>query len=168
MEYKGIDYLRSRLRQKRHRVNLRYKFYEGKNVARDLGISTPPQLREWKAVLGWPAKAVDSLADRLMFREFTNDVFDFNGIYNLNNRDVLFDSAILGALIGSCDFIYISQDESGFPRLQVIDGGNATGIIDPITGLLFEGYAVLGSIMPVAFPPSITCNRGNPLSSWLM
>ena len=143
MEYKGIDFLRSRLRQKRHRVNLRYKFYEGKNVARDLGISTPPQLREWKAVLGWPAKAVDSLADRLMFREFTNDVFDFNGIYNLNNRDVLFDSAILGALIGSCDFIYISQDESGFPRLQVIDGGNATGIIDPITGLLFEGYAVL-------------------------
>ena len=30
-----------------------------------------------------------------------------------------------------------------FPQLQVIDGGNATGIIDPITGMLTEGYAVL-------------------------
>ena len=30
-----------------------------------------------------------------------------------------------------------------FPQLQVIDGANATGVIDPITGLLKEGYAVL-------------------------
>ena len=29
------------------------------------------------------------------------------------------------------------------PRLQVIDGSNATGIINPITNLLTEGYAVL-------------------------
>ena len=61
----------------------------------------------------------------------------------MNNPDILFDSAILGALISSCDFIYISADEDGYPRLQVIDGGNATGIIDPFTGLLKEGYAVL-------------------------
>lgn len=27
--------------------------------------------------------------------------------------------------------------------MQVIDGGNATGIIDPITNMLKEGYAVL-------------------------
>ena len=143
MDYKGIEYLRRKLDQKRRRVNMRYTFYEAKNVTRDLQISTPPALRGWHTVLGWNAKAVDSLADRLVFREFTDDVFDFNGIYNLNNRDTLFDSAILGALIGSCDFIYISQAENGFPRLQVIDGGNATGIMDPITGLLVEGYAVL-------------------------
>ncbi len=29
------------------------------------------------------------------------------------------------------------------PRLQVIEASNATGVIDPITGLLTEGYAVL-------------------------
>ena len=28
-------------------------------------------------------------------------------------------------------------------RLQVIEASNATGVIDPITGLLLEGYAVL-------------------------
>ena len=50
---------------------------------------------------------------------------------------------MLSALIASCCFIYISKGESDIPRLQVIEASNATGIIDPITGLLTEGYAVL-------------------------
>lgn len=140
---KGIEYLRRKLNKKRWRVNVRYKYYEMKNVTRDLGISTPPGLRNWYSVLGWNAKAVDALADRLVFREFADDTFDLNGIYNMNNRDTLFDSAILGALIGSCDFIYIREDEAGNPVLEVIDGANATGIMDPQTGMLTEGYAVL-------------------------
>lgn len=140
---KGIEYLRRKLNKKRWRVNVRYKYYEMKNVTRDLGISTPPGLRNWYSVLGWNAKAVDALADRLVFREFADDTFDLNGIYNMNNRDTLFDSAILGALIGSCDFIYIREDEGGNPVLEVIDGANATGIMDPQTGMLTEGYAVL-------------------------
>lgn len=141
--YKGIDYLRRKLAQKKVRVDLRYSFYEMKNITRDLNISSPPDLRFWMTCLGWSAKAVDALADRLVFREFANDNFALNEIYELNNKDVLFDSSINGALISSCDFIYITPDEDGFPRLQVIDGGNATGIIDPITNLLQEGYAVL-------------------------
>lgn len=98
---------------------------------------------EYRSTLGWCAKAVDALANRLVFREFENDNFDLNGIYNMNNPDMLFDSAILSALISSCCFICISPDEDGFPGLQVIDGGDATGIIDPIMGLLEEGYAIL-------------------------
>ena len=130
---------------KKTRVALRYSFYEMKKEDYNTGISSvPPELKyQYKATLGWCAKAVDSLADRLVFREFKEDYFDINGIFNLNNPDIFFDSAILSALISSCCFIYISPDEEGFPRLQVIDGGSATGIIDPITGLLKEGYAVL-------------------------
>jgi len=141
--YKGIDYLRTKLELKRHRVRLRYSFYEMKNITIDLNISSPPDLRFWMTCLGWCAKAVDALADRLVFREFADDNFELNEIYNLNNKDVLFDSAVLGALISACDFIYISADEDGYPRLQAIDGGNATGEIDPITNMLKEGYAVL-------------------------
>ena len=143
MAYKGMEYLRRKLTQKRTRVLLRYRYYEMKNFVLDFGISTPPDLRHWNSTAGWCAKAVDSLADRLVFREFADDFFNLNQIYQLNNRDVLFDSAILEALIASCSFLYISEDETGYPRLQVIDGGNATGIPDPITGLLTEGYAVL-------------------------
>ena len=143
MELRGIQYLQNKMAIKRRRVGVRYLFYEMKNTTIDFGISTPPDLRYWNSVIGWCAKAVDSLADRLEFYTFRDDVFGLNQIYDLNNRDTLFSSAVLGALISACDFIYISEDESGFPRMQVIDGGNATGIIDPTTGLLLEGYAVL-------------------------
>lgn len=142
-EPNGIGYLRRKLTMKKSRVQLRYKYYEMKNSFVDMGISTPPNLKNWKSVLGWCGKAVDSLSDRLIFREFMDDNFDLNEIFQMNNPDTLFDSAVLSALVSSCCFIYISADEDGFPRLQVIDGGSATGIIDPITGLLTEGYAVL-------------------------
>ena len=143
MNYYGIPYLQNKLNMKRLRVMRRYIYYDMKNITFDFGISSPPELKHWNSVVGWCAKAVDSLADRLDFHGFRDDVFDLTGIYDMNNRDVLFNSAILGALISSCDFIYISEDETGFPRLQVIDGGNATGVIDPITMMLNEGYAVL-------------------------
>lgn len=139
----GIDYLRNKLSAKRSRVIERYRYYEMKHVAQDLGISTPPALKTWMNCLGWCAKAVDSLSDRLIFREFVEDNFNLNEIFAMNNPDVLLPSAIHGALVTSCDFIYLSVDEDGYPRLQVIDGGNATGTIDPITGMLTEGYAVL-------------------------
>ena len=136
MEYKGIEYLRRKLAGKRSRVILRYKYYEMKNSVKDFGIATPPDLKNWKSVLGWCGKAVDSMSDRLVFREFAEDNFEINEIFQMNNQDIFFDSAIMSALIASCCFVYISEDEEGYPRLQVIDAGNATGIIDPITGML--------------------------------
>ena len=143
MDYQGIGYLRSKLASKQGRVNMRYRYYEMKNRVNDFNIVIP---REWTwltACLGWCAKAVDSLADRLVFSHFENDNFGINEIFDMNSRDVLVDSALLSACIAACCFIYISKDEEGFPRLQVIDGYNATGIMDPITMMLREGYAVL-------------------------
>ena len=158
----GIDFLRTKLNEKRSRVRTRYSYYEMKHLALDFQISTPPKLRYWMNCLGWCAKAVDSMADRLVFREFANDDFNMNEIYRMNNSDVLFPSAVLGALISSCDFIYISPDEEGFPRLQVIDGANATGVIDPMTGMLKDGYAVLDrdeygkALIEAYFVPGVT------------
>lgn len=141
--YKGINYLRNKLANKRLRVDTRYRFYEMKNIAKDMQLIDNQEFRWLMATLGWCGKAVDSLADRLVFYKFDEDNFDLTEIFQMNNPDTFFDSAILSALISSCCFIYISADETGYPRLQVIDGGNATGILDPITGLLTEGYAVL-------------------------
>ena len=139
----GFTYLKTKLELKRPRVQTRYKYYEQKQKVRDFQISTPPSLWGWMSTLGWCSKAVDALADRLQFYEFRDDNFDMNSIFELNNADILYDSAILSALISSCCFIYIRADENGYPRLQVLDGGRATGIMDPITGMLEEGYAVL-------------------------
>lgn len=143
MNYYGIPYLNQKLIQKGFKVGMRYRYYDMKNYVLDFGISTPPELMGFMSVLGWCARGVDSLADRLELYGFRDDIFDFESIYSMNNKDILYSSAILGALIGSCSFIYITEDETGFPKLQVIDGFNATGIMDETTGLLNEGYAIL-------------------------
>ena len=143
MDYKGKEYLRKQLELKRSRVLLRYRYYEMKNGVKYLQTVIPREFNWMAHTIGWCGKAVDSLADRLSFREFKDDNFDLNTIYRMNNMDILPDSAMLSALIASCSFIYISMDENRFPKLQVIDGGNATGIIDPVTNMLNEGYAVL-------------------------
>ena len=142
-EYRGIEYLRQKLNRKRIRVLRRYNFYEMKVLVRDLGISTPPDLRAWMSSLGWCAHAVDDMADRLIFREMRNDVFGMNEIFFANNPDTLFDSAGLSALISACSFIRVYRGDGQLPALEVIDGANATGIMDERTGLLEEGYAVL-------------------------
>lgn len=114
-----------------------------KNAVNDVSGIIPDRLKWLSVVLGWCAKSVDTLADRLAFDEFVNDEFYFNEIFRLNNADVLFDSAALSSLISSCSFIYIGRDNDKYPFLQVVDGGSATGIIDSVTNLLTEGYAVL-------------------------
>ena len=140
----GIGYLKRKLALKQSRVQTRYRYYEMKECHTPRNLMVPDQLKnKFSIKLGWCTKAVDSLADRLQFRGFKNDNLDLTSIYQMNNFDVLADSAILGALIPSCDFIYISMDKNGYPRMQVIDGYNATGIMDEITGMLEEGYAVL-------------------------
>lgn len=137
-ELQGMSYMKRKLSEKEIRVNLRYRYYEMKYRTRDFGISTPPSLMWMQSILGWCAKAVDSISDRLTFREFENDAYNMGEIYWANNADILFDSAMLSALIGGCSFISITPD-----RMQVIDGANATGCVDPSTGMLLEGYAVL-------------------------
>lgn len=140
----SLDQLRNKLSRYKRRVDLRYSIYDAKHQDANISFVMPPQLKMiYQATLGWCGKAVDALADRLAFKRFDNDNFKLNDIFNLNNPDIFFDSAILSALIASCSFVYISKDEEGKARLQVIEASNATGIIDPITGLLKEGYAVL-------------------------
>jgi hypothetical protein len=142
-DYRGVSYLRNKLNIKRPRVLLRYEYYDMKNDVRDFSKVIPRGFEWMRETLGWCSKAVDSMADRLVFNEFKNDTFNLNEIFQQNNKDIFFDNAVLSALISSCCFIYISKDDNGYPRLQVIDGANATGVLDETTGLLTEGYAVL-------------------------
>ena len=144
---KGIAYLKKKLDNKYHRCDLRYKYYEQKIYAHDLGISTPQGLEWLNIVSGWNTKAVDNLADRLQFDRWENDTFNFTSMFDQNNADIFFDDAMLSALITSCSFVLVTRGIKNALgqkiRFQVIDGRNATGIIDDYTKLLTEGYAVL-------------------------
>lgn len=143
MELQGLPYLKNKLANKSARVNRRYAFYDMKNKSSVTSSIIPAEFKNWQNSIGWCAKAVDTLADRIVFDSFGNDIFKLQEIYAANNPDILFDSAILSALISSCSFIYIGRSESGYVQMQVVDGGSATGIIDPVTNLMTEGYAVL-------------------------
>lgn len=150
----GIEKLRKKLKFKRTRGLLRYEYYEEKQRAADLGISTPEGLEWFNCVNGWCTKAVDGLADRLQFDQFENDNFMFKEMFDQNNPDIFFDDAILSALITACSFVYISKGAGeGRVRFQIIDGTNATGVLDDFTKLLVEGYAVLDRD-----------DKGNPIS----
>lgn len=140
---KGIPYLKKKLNKKRTRALLRYKYYEQKQAATDLHISTPEGLEWFQVINGWCTKAVDHLADRLQFDDFEDDTFQFASMFDSNNPDIFFDDAMLSALITSCSFVFVSKGSNGKVRFQVIDGTNATGIIDDFTKLMIEGYAVL-------------------------
>lgn len=142
--YEGKEYLKQKLNTVSNSVLLRYEYYEKKNNNNQLAIAIPQHLmRTFNSRLGWCSKAVDLLGDRLAINRFKNDNFNMQTIYDDNNSDVLFSSAIKGALISACDFIYIYKDDEERVRMQVVGGKNATGILDDTTALLKEGYAVL-------------------------
>ena len=94
--YKGIAYLRNKLACKKPRVQLRYAYYDMKNAVDDFRLTTPPQFRNLVECLGWCGKAVDALADRLLFRGFANDNFDLWSIFQMNSADVLFVQPVTG------------------------------------------------------------------------
>ena len=146
-DLKGVPYLEKKLKNKRLRVLLRYRYYEQKATAGDLGISTPRGLELFTMINGWCTKAVDNLADRLQFDGFANDTFEFQEMFDQNNPDIFFDDAMLSALISSSSFVLVTRGEETQVgqrvRFQVIDGANATGVIDDYTKLMTEGYAVL-------------------------
>lgn len=144
---KGIEYLRSKLQRKQARVEKRYQYYEMKASDRPASITTPPWLRGlYASCLGWCAKGVDALADRLIWRGIAedSDALMTDAIAEAAGMDLLTDSAIRESLIGSCAFIQVAHgDDGNLPKISVLTARDATGIIDEQTGLLKEGYAVL-------------------------
>ncbi len=143
MPEKGIGYLKRKLTAKQTRVQLRYAFYDMKNHVDDIKGVIPDSLKWIASSLGWCAKGVDTLANRIVFDGFENDDFYLGEIFRNNNPDIMSDDTILSALIGACSFIYIGRNADGYPTMQVIDGAHATGEISRVTNMLTEGYAVL-------------------------
>lgn len=143
----NLDYLKRKLAQKQTRVKLRYRYYEQKEHRIEDRLMPPWLKGMYQSTVGWCGKAVDELADRLIFLGFdeATDIYGTADIFANNNRDVFFDSAIQEALIGACAFAHVSHGENGelMPKLSLITAMDATGIIDEQTYMLKEGYAVL-------------------------
>ena len=98
--------------QKRTRNQLRSRYYEMHKKPRDLGISTPPKLRNLEQVIGWSAKAVDYLADRSQFDGFVcddaeNDAF-LQKVVRKNGLVGAYRKACISELTHSCSFLTVT------------------------------------------------------------
>jgi hypothetical protein len=102
---------------------LRDRYYEMKEKPYDLGISVPPHLRDLEQVVGWCAKAVDSLANRSQFDGFVCEddklLNDLQLISRRNNLNRKYRKAVRSELKHACSFITVTSSAKGEPRINV-------------------------------------------------
>lgn len=96
---------------------LRDRYYSMKQRPKDLGISTPPNLKNFEQVVGWCAKAVDCLADRSIFDGFVcSDEEKLTQLRNMTLRTNLkrkYRKAVKSELKHSCSFVTVTKDKDG-------------------------------------------------------
>ncbi|MCW2785237.1 MAG: portal protein [Marmoricola sp.] len=135
-ENKTLNILLEQLAAKQSRNFLRASYYDGKHAVRSIGSIIPPQFYKLGIVLGWSAKAVDTLARRCNLDDF---VWADGDLESLGARD-LWDANFLGtevssgltsSLIHGTSFLVTTRgDESvGEPAalIHAKDAMNATG-----------------------------------------
>lgn len=128
-----------RLLEKRARNLIRTKYYDGRNELKDIGYSLPPIAKDIDIVVGWPEKAVEALANRVVLDGVTtqdgselsrqvSDLMDANGLLQTAQ------SAHTDALVHSCSFLAALQGDTsiGEPEaiIQEFTADVATGVWD--------------------------------------
>lgn len=101
---------------------LRSSYYNAKERLKDFGISVPDRISgSAKAMIGWPAKAVRSLADLSVFEGFSlQGMQDTYGIQDLcDDNDLLtaVPQAIVSAYLHSCSFFTVAADPDDGDRI---------------------------------------------------
>lgn len=149
-----VNQLWRRLSVKRPRHRIRKRYYDSKNALKDLGIAIPPNLRNLDAVLGWPAKAVDKLAERTHLDGFvipghsTADL-GLDALWLENRLDIEAPQTTISALLHSCAFVAVTLGDvaAGEPKVLVTTHSAefATGIWDSRRRRLSAALAVVDS-----------------------
>lgn len=134
-----IDELWQQLRNKQRRNILRASYYDGKNATKQLGMSMPPAFARVATVLGWPAKAVDTLNSRCHLEGFVAADFDVEGagvgeIWDANKIGLEAPQAGLSSLIHSVAWLITTRgdENEGEPKALITtrDALTGTGLWD--------------------------------------
>ena len=138
------------------RNQLKYRYYNGRNVLKDFGISIPPSLLTVETVVGWPQKAVDSMAVRCRFDGFKSQDAEVQRMLDdLSQRsrlNVKFRQTTESTLIQSCSFATVSLDADGASRLDFYSAECAAARWDDALGRIAYGITIdaFDDGMPVA------------------
>lgn len=132
----------------RHANTQKAAYYDGKQRLKDLGISTPPQLRHMDAVIGWPGTAVDVLEERLDFEGW--DITDLDLVYRANDLDVKSSQAHLDALIYGTSFVTVTSGREGEPDVlvSVVSPNDIVARRDNRTGRVLEACQYISGDVP--------------------
>jgi hypothetical protein len=128
-----------RLLEKRSRNRVRSKYYDGRNELKDIGYSLPPIAKDIDIVVGWPEKAVEALANRVVLDGVTTQdgselSRQVTGLLDANDLKQTAQSAHTDALVHSCSFLAVLQGDTsiGEPEaiIQEFTADVATGVWD--------------------------------------
>lgn len=147
-----LNLLVSRVREKAGRNLLRRRYYDAHNQLKDLGIAIPPQLTSLEVVVGWPAKAVDSMSRRTILQGFDSAVVDVaeigvDAVWDENRMDSEVPSAHTSSLIHSTAFASVTAGDvlAGQPAaiIRARSAEWAAGEWDPVSRCLSSAVLVL-------------------------
>ena len=125
---------------------IRDRYYNGKNVLKDFGISIPPTLRTVETVVGWPQKAVDALAVRSRFDGFSAASDDVqlivDGVVYRSRLKLKYRQGVQSELIHSCEFAVVSLDDTGHARIDFYNAQDASAVWDDAAGRIAYGMVI--------------------------
>lgn len=131
------------LAQKSVKTTDKYLYYNADNDVTDFGISTPLRMRQNRPGIGWASRAVNTLADRVVFDGFANDKFSINATLDEINGTSVIAKSKHDAFIAGCSFVMVGDKPDGSGKVLVpFTAIEATGEIDQTSGLLRYGLAV--------------------------
>ncbi len=124
-EQNTLDCLLQQFRWKATRNLLRARYYDSKNALKDFGISIPPQMKDVETVVGWPAKAVDSLSRRCKLDGFvvpgaTTADLGIDAMWSDNRMEIEAPQAHTSAFIHACAFVATTLGDTAAGEPEVL------------------------------------------------
>lgn len=123
----------------------RFAYYDGRNRLKDFGISTPPELLSVETVVGWPNKAVMSLAERSRFDGFTAGNQELqaalDAISQRSRLRIKYRQAVESEGVHGCCFATVGVASNG-PRIDIWDAEHAAARWDEAKGRIAYGMTV--------------------------
>lgn len=127
------------------RNRTRYAYYNGRNRLKDFGISTPPELLDVETVVGWPNKAVMSLAVRSRFDGFSSEDPEvqeaLDGISRRSRLSTKYRQTVESEGIYGCSFATVGMTQAG-ARIDMWDAEHATARWDDAKGRVAYGMTL--------------------------
>jgi hypothetical protein len=130
----------------------RRRYFECKQLVRHLGISVPPQLQSFETVIGWPYKAVKSLASRIKLGGFAvpggdGAEFGIDRIWADNRLGIEAHHAHMSALTYGVSFVAVMAGGPGEPAavIRTLSPTSSTALWDPVRRRVWAAVSVVST-----------------------